>query len=152
MPSMPYVKNQGIRIHYRVEGDGPALVLQHGFTSSGELLRRYGYTEALKNDYRVISIDARGHGSSDKPYHPEAYRLSCLVDDVLALLDKLNIKCGNWKTISCTLSDKYPKLLSQWDNLLKDKKKREIYYKTFNSFTNKIGDFCRQKNIKIRYT
>lgn len=88
---MPYAKNQGIRIHYRVEGDGPALVLQHGFTSSGEMLRRYGYTEALKNDYRVISIDARGHGSSDKPYHPEAYRLSCLVDDVLAVLDKLNI-------------------------------------------------------------
>ena len=82
------------------------------------------------------------------------YELLDTVKDSIdyVLLDKLNIKCGNWKTISCTLSDKYPKLLSQWDNLLKDKKKREIYYKTFNSFTNKIGDFCRQKNIKIRYT
>jgi len=29
---MPYVTNEGIRIHYEVDGDGPPLVLQHGFT------------------------------------------------------------------------------------------------------------------------
>jgi pimeloyl-ACP methyl ester carboxylesterase len=88
---MPYARNQGIRIHYRVEGEGPALVLQHGFTSSGELFRKYGYMEALRNDYLVISIDARGHGASDKPSRPEAYRLACLVDDVCSVLDTLNV-------------------------------------------------------------
>jgi hypothetical protein len=31
---MPYADNQGVRIHYQVEGDGPPLVMQHGFTDS----------------------------------------------------------------------------------------------------------------------
>ena len=31
---MSYADNRGIRIHYRVEGEGPPLVLQHGFTQS----------------------------------------------------------------------------------------------------------------------
>jgi pimeloyl-ACP methyl ester carboxylesterase len=31
---MPYADHQGTRIHYQVEGDGPALVLQHGFTGN----------------------------------------------------------------------------------------------------------------------
>ena len=29
---MPYVTNQGVRIHYQIEGEGPPLVLQHGFS------------------------------------------------------------------------------------------------------------------------
>ena len=31
---MPYADNQGVRIHYEVEGEGPPLVIQHGFTDS----------------------------------------------------------------------------------------------------------------------
>lgn len=31
---MPFVNNSGVNIHYHVEGDGPPLVLQHGFSSS----------------------------------------------------------------------------------------------------------------------
>lgn len=31
---MPFATNQGVRIHYRVEGDGRPLVIQHGFTGS----------------------------------------------------------------------------------------------------------------------
>jgi hypothetical protein len=33
---MPYANNHGIRIHYQVEGQGPPLVLQHGFSDSLE--------------------------------------------------------------------------------------------------------------------
>jgi pimeloyl-ACP methyl ester carboxylesterase len=46
------------------------LVLQHGFTDSLETWYDLGYVEALKPQYRLILIDARGHGASDKPHEP----------------------------------------------------------------------------------
>ena len=47
--------------------------------------------KALKPDYRLILIDARGHGDSDKPHDPEAYLLNRRVGDVTAVLDALDI-------------------------------------------------------------
>jgi len=88
---MPYAVNQGVRIHYQVEGDGQPLVLQHGFTDSLETWYDLGYVEALKQDYRLILIDARGHGASDKPHEPDAYDRQRNVEDIAAVLDDLNI-------------------------------------------------------------
>jgi pimeloyl-ACP methyl ester carboxylesterase len=51
----------------------------------------YGYVSALQNDYRLILLDARGHGASDKPHRPKAYELSKRVKDVVAVLDDLGI-------------------------------------------------------------
>ena len=65
---MPYANNHGIRLHYQVEGAGPPLVLQHGFSDSLESWYEMGYVTPLKQDYRLILIDARGHGASDKPH------------------------------------------------------------------------------------
>jgi pimeloyl-ACP methyl ester carboxylesterase len=89
---MPYADNQGVRIHYRVEGSGPALVLQHGFTQSVEDWFECGYVEALKDDYKLVIIDARGHGDSDKPRDAAAYALEARVGDVVAVLDALAIE------------------------------------------------------------
>jgi pimeloyl-ACP methyl ester carboxylesterase len=50
-----------------------------------------GYVEALRPDYRLILIDARGHGSSDKPHDPDAYVLNRRAADVVAVLDALDI-------------------------------------------------------------
>ena len=88
---MPYADNGSVRIHYEVEGEGPALVLQHGFTESVVDWYESGYVEALRPDYRLILIDARGHGASDKPHGPEAYVLNRRVADVVAVLDALDI-------------------------------------------------------------
>ena len=57
--------------HYRVEGDGQPLVLQHGFTDSLETWYDTGYVNGLKRQYWLILIDARGHGASDKPHEPD---------------------------------------------------------------------------------
>ena len=67
---MPYAINQGIKINYQIEGDGPSLVLLHGGLSNLQMWYELGYVEALKNDYQLILIDLRGHGSSDKPGMP----------------------------------------------------------------------------------
>ena len=88
---MPYANNNSVRIHYQVEGEGPPLVLQHGFTSSLQNWYAYGYVAALRQHYQLILIDARGHGQSDKLYDPQAYALQHRVEDVLAVLDALRI-------------------------------------------------------------
>lgn len=65
---MPRVDNEGVSIHYRVEGDGPPVVLGHGITDSSDFWYECGYVEALKPKYRLVLIDFRGHGKSDKPH------------------------------------------------------------------------------------
>jgi pimeloyl-ACP methyl ester carboxylesterase len=89
---MLYADNHGVRIHYQVEGAGEPLVLQHGFTESIEDWSECGYVDALKREYQLILIDARGHGGSDKPHNPGAYRLEDRVGDVVAVLDALGIE------------------------------------------------------------
>jgi pimeloyl-ACP methyl ester carboxylesterase len=66
-------------------------VLQHGFTESLVDWYECGYVEALRSDYRLILIDARGHGASDKPHDPDAYVLNRRVADIVAVLDALDI-------------------------------------------------------------
>jgi pimeloyl-ACP methyl ester carboxylesterase len=88
---MPYADNQDIRIHYETEGEGPPLVLHHWSLATMDSWYDYGYVSALKSDYRLILLDARGHGASDKPQRPEAYELKRRVDDIVAVLDDLGI-------------------------------------------------------------
>ncbi len=88
---MPFADNNGVRIHYQVEGEGPPLVLHHGLAGTLENWRDFGYVEELKRDYQLILMDARGHGSSDKPHDPEAYSVEHRVSDVVAVLDDLDI-------------------------------------------------------------
>ena len=89
---MPYAENRGVRIYYEVEGEGSPLVLVHGFTDSLEGWREYGYAAELKKEHRLVLIDARGHGRSDKPHDPEAAAgLERRPADVVAVLDDLGI-------------------------------------------------------------
>jgi pimeloyl-ACP methyl ester carboxylesterase len=89
---MAYADNRGVRIHYRIEGSGPPLVLQHGFTQSIDDWYEPGYVDALKRDYRLVLVDARGHGDSDKPHEAGVYPLENRVGDVVAVLDALAIE------------------------------------------------------------
>ena len=88
---MPYANNYGVRIYYEVEGEGPPLILLHGLTEDSGWWRDSGYVESLRNDYRLILIDARGHGASDKPHIPDAYKLELLVSDIVEVLNDLGI-------------------------------------------------------------
>ncbi|HMQ51025.1 MAG TPA: alpha/beta fold hydrolase [Anaerolineae bacterium] len=88
---MAYVYNHGIRINYQVEGEGPALVLYHGLGQDWQSWYEAGYVEALKKDYRLLLIDSRGQGASQKIYDPAAYGLKEEVGDVVAMLDDLGI-------------------------------------------------------------
>lgn len=89
---MPYATNAGIRIHYEVEGAGPPLVLHHGSFASGADWRDLGYVDELKRENKLILMDARGHGASDKPHDSAAYDLALRVSDVTSVLDDLQIE------------------------------------------------------------
>jgi pimeloyl-ACP methyl ester carboxylesterase len=83
--------SNGVRIRYVDQGSGPPVVLLHGF--SGSLDTGWVETGVLPNlatDYRVIALDFRGHGQSDKPHDPKSYGLQ-MGEDVVRLLDHLNI-------------------------------------------------------------
>jgi 2-succinyl-6-hydroxy-2,4-cyclohexadiene-1-carboxylate synthase len=77
----------GINYGVRVAGDGPALLLLHGFTGSSSTWQPH--VAPLAGTRRVIAIDALGHGDSAAPANPKRYGVDHAVRDVLAVLDKL---------------------------------------------------------------
>ena len=81
----------GIAVHYTDEGEGEPVVLLHGFAVNSDLnWRRSGFISMLRRDFRVITMDLRGHGLSAKPHVPAQYGLE-MVYDVVRLLDHLGI-------------------------------------------------------------
>lgn len=85
--------SQGLRLAYEVIGDGPPIVLVHGFASSiRQNWREPGWIDALTAAGRqVIALDNRGHGASDKPHDVDSYGIDVMAADVLGLVDHLGL-------------------------------------------------------------
>jgi pimeloyl-ACP methyl ester carboxylesterase len=87
--------SDGIRLHYEVHGPehGTPIVAVHGFASDYRL-NWVGsrWQETLTGaGFRVIGVDCRGHGHSDKPHDPRAYKVETMAGDVVRLLDHLDV-------------------------------------------------------------
>ena len=79
----PFVTPPGL--HIDVEGEGPTVLLMHGFGGSA---RNFGpQARALRERYRVVRFDARGHGRSGAPDDPREYDPAAFVADVGRVLD-----------------------------------------------------------------
>jgi pimeloyl-ACP methyl ester carboxylesterase len=93
---MPYFDNDGIKIHYEIEGEGPDLFMIHGFASSMQI-NWYGanWVKVLKDKNRLILVDCRGHGESDKPADPLQYG-GKMREDIEKLQDHLKIEKANF--------------------------------------------------------
>ena len=84
---MSYFQNDGCQLHYEDYGHGMPVLLVHGLGSS---TRDWEYQiPALTTHYRVIVIDVRGHGRSDKPQEP--YSIAVFAEDVAALIEHLRL-------------------------------------------------------------
>jgi pimeloyl-ACP methyl ester carboxylesterase len=110
---MPYFNNNGVRIYYEIEGEGPPVVVIHGF--SGSLVDSWKDTnliESLEDNYQLILLDCRGHGKSDKPHEVSAYGHK-MVDDMIKLIDHLSIEKANLFGYSMGASIIYHLLLTK---------------------------------------
>jgi pimeloyl-ACP methyl ester carboxylesterase len=84
----------GIEIAYREWGEGTALppvLLHHGFAATAQAnWVALGVVEALlAAGRRVVALDARGHGDSDKPHDPSRYGEQLMAHDLAALVDRI---------------------------------------------------------------
>ena len=82
-----FVTNDGVRLCYEEKGEGRPLVMIHGWCFSGRFFVRN--VDALAEHARVITLDLRGHGDSDKPDH--GYRVARLAKDLFDLLEALDL-------------------------------------------------------------
>jgi pimeloyl-ACP methyl ester carboxylesterase len=90
---MPSFHNGAVEIAYLDEGEGDPIVLVHGFASSKNVNWVYPtwVSELRKDGRRVIALDNRGHGESEKLYDPAQYSIAAMAGDTLALMDHLDI-------------------------------------------------------------
>ncbi len=82
-----YADNDGVRIHYAAIGEGPLIVMIHGFPDFWYTWREQ--MKVLAADYRVVAIDQRGYNLSDKPAGVASYAMPLLVRDVVAVIRSL---------------------------------------------------------------
>ena len=87
----------GTRLHYIVEGSGPPLVLVGGKTSNIEGAW-WRYIPALAPRFKVIALDNRGTGASDKPETP--YSTPLMAEDALAVLRDTGETSAHWFGLS----------------------------------------------------
>ncbi len=83
-----YVEVNGARIFYQAAGDGPAMLLLHGYPLSGAMFGRV--REALEKNWTVITLDHRGYGLSDAPDMPNS--IEVYAKDAIEVLDHLGIE------------------------------------------------------------
>lgn len=81
------VSEAGVRIHYASLGEGPLVVMIHGFPDFWYTWRHQ--MAALSGQFQVVAIDQRGYNLSDRPKGVESYDMRLLVADVAAVIRHL---------------------------------------------------------------
>ncbi len=86
--------SDGVRIAYLDEGEGEPILLIHGFASNigANWIDPQWVRTLTQAGRRVIALDNRGHGESDKLYEPERYGAPEMAEDARRLLDHLGIE------------------------------------------------------------
>jgi pimeloyl-ACP methyl ester carboxylesterase len=103
---MPFASNarDGGRVYFEDDGgEGTAVVILGGFLDPLELVRGAPIARALSalsEEFRLIYVDHRGHGRSDKPHDADAYAMPLRVADVVAVIDALGIDRAHFIGIS----------------------------------------------------
>jgi pimeloyl-ACP methyl ester carboxylesterase len=82
------IETNGIRLHVAEQGEGPLIMLCHGFPECWYSWRHQLGTLAQAG-FHVVALDLRGYGRSDRPEETEKYTLLDDVGDLVGLLDAL---------------------------------------------------------------
>lgn len=81
-----FLDSSGVKLHYVTSGEGPLVVLLHGFPDFWYTWR--AQMPALAKQHQVVALDLRGYNESDKPEGVESYTLEKLAGDVEAVLER----------------------------------------------------------------
>ncbi|MEV3901656.1 alpha/beta hydrolase [Mycobacterium sp. NPDC050551] len=111
--------SRGFGIHYTVTGDGPPMMLVAGTMMAARHWADTGYVDAVAGSRRVINVDPLGHGGSDRPHDPDAYRADGVTADLVAVLDAEGIERatvwgysrGGW--LACSMASRHPQRVEQ---------------------------------------
>ncbi len=114
---MPNVKNDGVVIHYKVKGRGPAILFHTGAGGDSRMWELAGYVDALPG-FRKILLDQRGRGKSGRPTEVEDHRMDRFVSDVAAVLDDAGVEAAavwgysNGAMVGLAFGTAYPRRLT----------------------------------------
>ncbi len=94
-----YADSDGVKIHYATVGEGPLVIMIHGFPDFWYSWRHQ--MEGLKDNFKVVAIDQRGYNLSGQPEGEANYNMRYLVGDVAAVIrhfgaDKATIVGHDW--------------------------------------------------------
>lgn len=87
---MPFLTRSGVKLYYEHHGEGPVILLSHGYSATAQMWRRQ--TAALSAKNKLVIWDMRGHGQSDYPDDLSQYSEEETVADMAALLDAVGAK------------------------------------------------------------
>ena len=110
----------GTKLSYTIYGDGSPVILLHGFIVDSEINWGNLIAPFAQTGRQIITLDARGHGRSEKPHDPSAYADRALAKDICALIDHLGfdavdvIGCsqGGFTAVEAALRDNRIKRLA----------------------------------------
>jgi pimeloyl-ACP methyl ester carboxylesterase len=85
------INTNGINLHFVEQGEGPLIVLCHGFPESWYSWR-HQLAALSAAGFRAVAVDMRGYGRSDRPEAIDQYTLLHLVGDIVGLLDALRVQ------------------------------------------------------------
>jgi pimeloyl-ACP methyl ester carboxylesterase len=88
---MPYTESNGDRIHYTLHGEGPLLILQHGFLSNAQSWHEAGYVDVFRRNYQVACVDSIAHGQSAASVDPARYAQARRAEDIVAVIDAVGV-------------------------------------------------------------
>jgi pimeloyl-ACP methyl ester carboxylesterase len=84
------LERDGVHLYFEAHGEGPALLLTHGFSATCQMWK--GQIDALAPHFTVVTWDMRGHGQSDYPDDLSAYSEEATIADMAALLDQVGAR------------------------------------------------------------
>lgn len=112
-----FADNDGVRIHYAAMGEGPLVVMIHGFPDFWYSWRHQ--MKALAPHFRVVAMDQRGYNRSDQPPGEQAYGMRQLTADVAAVIraqgqDSAIVAGHDWGgMVAWQFAFNYPQMVDQ---------------------------------------
>ena len=89
---MTRIAVNGVNLNVDVRGRGPALLLLHGFTGSAATWTPHLSASGGWRGFTTVAVDLLGHGASDCPADPRRYRMERCLEDLVALLERLDVR------------------------------------------------------------